>query len=197
MYIQALMPSAAAFFVWTLFLAPAKCQEVKPVAPNKAVIPVPPGVVLESGVTYRKFADGKSLQLDVAYPAKGRGPFPAVVCIHGGAWTSGNRDNLRPILLQLAEQGFVAVAPNYRLAPDNPFPAQIHDLKCAVRWLRAHAGRFKVDSRRVGALGYSAGGHLACLLGMTVGVEHLEGDGPHTEYSSAVQAVVSCYGVKL
>jgi acetyl esterase/lipase len=180
-----------------LLVATCSAQEVKPVEKSSAKpdLPVPPGVLLETGVIYRSFPNGDSLRLDVAYPAKRKGPFPAVICIHGGAWSSGSRENLRPILLQLAEKGFVAVAPSYRLAPKNPFPAQIHDVKCAVRWLRAHAGWYKVDTHRVGALGYSAGGHLACLLGMAGGVEHLEGDGPYPEQSSAVQAVVSCYGV--
>jgi acetyl esterase/lipase len=195
MIYKLLIPAAAAFVVLTLIMATATAQEPKPAAQKKVPIPVPPGVSLDTAVTYRTFANGKSLQADIAYPAKGKGPFPAVVCVHGGGWTSGSRENLRPILLQLAEKGFVAIAPSYRLAPADPFPAQIHDVKCAVRWLRAHAWRYKVDTNRVGALGYSAGGHLACLLGMAGGVEHLEGDGPHANQTSAVQAVVSCYGV--
>src|SRR5205085_994504 len=77
----------------------------------------------------------------------------------------------------------------------HPFPAALHDVKCAVRWLRAHADRFAIDPQRVGVVGYSAGGQLACLLGMTEGRLDLEGTGGHGEHSSRVQAVVGYYAL--
>src|SRR5262249_6441160 len=95
----------------------------------------------------------------------------------------------------LAARGYVTVSPTYRFAPKSPFPAQLHDAKGAVRWLRANAARYRVDRDRIAALGYSAGGQLACLLGTTAGVAELEGTVGHPEQPSSVQAVVSHYPV--
>jgi acetyl esterase/lipase len=120
-------------------------------------------------------------------------PVPAVVYLHGGGWESGDRRTaLQPwINPLLAGNGFVAVSVSYRLTDEAPFPAQIHDVKAAVRWLRANAARYSVDPTRIGIWGDSAGGHLAALLALTDGVSELDGDGGSPGISSAVQAVVS------
>jgi acetyl esterase/lipase len=97
-----------------------------------------------------------------------------------------------PLSLRLAQKGYVAVTVSYRLAPTHCFPAQVHDVKCAVRWLRAHAVRYKVDPERIGVFGHSAGGHLACMLGTTSDRQELEGDGGFQDQSSAVCCVVCC-----
>jgi acetyl esterase/lipase len=94
----------------------------------------------------------------------------------------------------LARQGYVAVAPDYRLAPKHRFPGCLEDCKAAIRWVRANASRLRVDSSRVGVVGLAAGGHLACLLGVTTSADHLEGEGGNPEQSSRVQAVVSFFG---
>ena len=96
-------------------------------------------------------------------------------------------------MFELARRGYVGVTIGYRYAPEDVFPAPIHDAKSAVRWLRAHADKYRIDKTRVGALGYSAGGSLACLLGMTEPDDQLEGECPHKEYDSRVQAVVSYF----
>jgi acetyl esterase/lipase len=88
----------------------------------------------------------------------------------------------------------VAISPQYRFCPKETFPAQVHDVKAAVRWLRAHAKDYKVDADRVGALGFSAGGHLALMLGLTGPDDGLEGDAPADAPSSKVQAVVNYFG---
>ena len=88
----------------------------------------------------------------------------------------------------------MAISPDYRLAPRDRFPAQIEDCKAAVRWLRANAEKYHVNPQRIGAFGFSAGRHLACLLGVTRKDDGLEGDGGNAEQSSAVQAVVSFFG---
>lgn len=132
----------------------------------------------------------ETLRLDLAMPAQGDGPFPAVVCIHGGGWTGGERKQMAGTIEALARRGYVAIAPDYRLAPKHRFPACIQDCKAAVRWLRANAAEYKVDASNIGAVGLSAGGHLACLLAMTRCVAELEGTGCHAEHSSDVQAVV-------
>jgi acetyl esterase/lipase len=135
----------------------------------------------------------QELQLDLAYPTKGTSQRPAVVLFHGGGWVSGSRRTYTPYVKRLAEQGFVAAAVSYRLAPTHPYPAALHDAKAAVRWLRANAVKYAIDPEQVTAIGYSAGGSLALLLGATNGEREWEGDGKHREQSSAVQAVVAYY----
>ncbi len=136
---------------------------------------------------------GRDLKLDLARP-RGDGPFPAVVCLHGGGWVGGDRHQMEQTIKVLAAHGYVALTPDYRVAPHDPFPAAVEDCKAAVRWLRANASRLHVDPNKVGALGFSAGGHLASLLGVTVNSDGLEGGGGNAGESSRVQAVVSFFG---
>jgi acetyl esterase/lipase len=136
-------------------------------------------------------AEQQELQLDMEYPTKGTSKRPAVVLFHGGGWVSGSRKTYTPYVKRRAEQGFVAAAVSYRLAPRHPYPAALHDAKAAVRWLRANAVKYSIDPEQVTAIGYSPGGSLALLLGATNGEREWEGDGDHREQSSAVQAVVA------
>lgn len=144
-------------------------------------------------LTYVKRGDVE-LKLDLAKPAESPGPFPAVLVIHGGAWRSGSKDSNRRLLDEFAARGFVAVSPQYRFCPKDLFPAQVHDVKSAVRWLRTHAGEHKTDPNRIGAMGFSAGGHLALMLGVTEPKDGLEGDAGDDAPSSRVQAVVNYFG---
>lgn len=153
---------------------------------------LPQDVIVEPDVTFDT-TGGISLKADLALPARGRGPFPAVLCIHGGGFVGGSRKDLA-ITYELAQRGYVAVAIDYRLAPRHAFPAQLHDAQAAVRWLRNNAGRFNVDPDRIGALGYSAGGTLASLLGSTGGDPVRDGAGQPGP-SSRVTTVVSYYGI--
>ena len=152
---------------------------------------VPEGIKFERGVEFSNVA-GQHLELDVAQPA-GQGPFPAVVCIHGGGFRAGKRESYGALCLTLAQQGYVALTITYRLAPAFPFPAAVQDSKTAVRWLRAHAAHYNVDPSRIGVTGSSAGGHLAQFLGVTAGVREFEGEG-YLDQSSAVKCVVNNYG---
>ena len=136
-------------------------------------------------------AGDTTLLLDIAMPTQGAGPFPAVVCIHGGGWVVGERKEMAAALDVLARRGYVAIAPDYRLAPKHRFPACVEDCKAAVRWLRANAGKYHVDPDRIGAVGLSAGGHLACMLGVTTPSDGLDGTGDNAGKSSQVQAVVA------
>ena len=159
-----------------------------------------PVVSVEEGIVYSKVGD-KELQLDLARP-EGEGPFPALVFIHGGGWQGGNRAAYRgEIEYVAARKGYVAITVGYRLTdPDDkmkarhPFPDQIHDVKAAIRWLRANASQYKVDPDHFGAIGASAGGHLSLLAGLTDAKSGLEGTGGHPEQSSRVQAVVNYFG---
>ncbi len=108
----------------------------------------------------------QELHLDAFVP-KADGKHPAVLVIHGGAWRSGNRWQLRFYADRLAKQGFACFAIDYRLAPKHKWPAQIEDCRAAVRWVRKNAAKYRVDPARIGAIGYSAGGHLASLLATT------------------------------
>jgi acetyl esterase/lipase len=139
-------------------------------------------------------AGGEKLMLDIAKPKNAEGKLPCVMLIHGGGWQAGHRKMLRPMTREFARKGYVAMTVGYRLAPKHRNPAQIEDCKCAVRWVRAHADELGVDPNRIGALGQSAGAHLAMLLGVMDSADGLEGDGGWGDQSSKVQAVVSYFG---
>jgi acetyl esterase/lipase len=158
-------------------------------------------IVVAKNLRYR---EGPSRQwtLDLAMPKeRGSRPRPAIVVIHGGGWLEGDKSSFATReagvpgnIVDFAALGFVAVTVNYRLSAEAPFPAALEDCKCAVRWLRAHAREYHIDPDHIGAYGNSAGGHLALLLGMVTKEAGLEGDGPHQDQSSAVQAAVSDSG---
>jgi len=122
------------------------------------------------------------------------GARPAVLLIHGGGFRGGNKEGYTALAIKLAQRGYVAATANYRLSPRNQFPAAVQDAKAAVRFLRANAAKYQIDSAHIGALGGSAGGHLVLMLGLTAGVEEFEGSGPNRDQSSAVQCVVDEYG---
>lgn len=98
------------------------------------------------------------------YTPRGEGPFPAVLLVHGGGWRRRDRSDMTRLSERLVERGFVAMNTSYRFAPRYRFPAQLADLREALRWLHANAARLRLDPNRVGALGYSAGAHLVTLL---------------------------------
>lgn len=129
-----------------------------------------------------------SLKLDLYLPENVKKDVPVIVWVHGGGWEAGDRKN--PPGLDLVHKGYAIASVEYRLSQQAKFPAQIFDLKGAIRWLRAHARQYGLDPMRFGAWGHSAGGHLVALLGTTGHVKSLEGnEGGNLEYSSAVQCV--------
>jgi acetyl esterase/lipase len=116
-----------------------------------------------------------------------------VVWVHGGAWRSGTKNDMP--LGALVEAGYTVASVDYRLSPVAPFPAQVHDIKAAIRFLRSRAPRYRFRADRIAIAGASAGGHLAALVGTTNGKEELEGNiGDHLDKSSDVQAVVDYFG---
>ena len=154
----------------------------------------PPGDVdFRRGVEYANVG-GESLRLDLSIPQGATGRLPAIVVIHGGAWRSGNFTNHDDLTWKLAESGFVAATVGYRFCPEHHFPAQVQDVKCAVRFLRAHAEEFHIDPEHMGAVGFSAGAHLALMLGVMDGKDGLDDSGGSDGFSSKVQAVVSYFG---
>ena len=154
---------------------------------------VPDSVIWEEGIEYSN-PDDQHLQLNLARPKSGTGPFPAIICIHGGGFRAGKRDGYDNLCVRLAERGYVAATITYRLAPKYQFPAAVHDTKAAVRWIRANAKKYQIDPNRIGVTGGSAGGHLAQFLGVTANVPQFEGTGGHPNESSAVTCVVNVYG---
>ena len=177
------------FVTCCLFLAAALVARVSPAAD----LEIPDNVVFERGLEYAN-PDDQHLQLNLARPKAGNGPFPAVVCIHGGGFRRGNRESYDALCLKLAARGYVAVTVTYRLAPQFKFPAAVQDTKAAVRWLRAHAEQYHVAPDRIGTTGGSAGGHLAQFLALTAHLPQFEGDGGNPAQSSHVACVVNVYG---
>lgn len=135
-------------------------------------------------------AGGVALSLDLYRP--GPGPVPVTVYLHGGGWARGSKGDDRDARLTgLARHGIAVASVQYRLVPGAVYPAQLHDAKGAVRWLRAHGTELGLATGAIGAWGASAGGYLASMLGLTAGAAELEGTtGGNLEHSSAVQAVV-------
>lgn len=164
-----------------------------PLAPIHAAPPVPETVVWETDIEYSTPGNVR-LHLNLARPKAEQGRRPAVLCIHGGGFRAGKRDSYDALCLRLAERGYVAATITYRLAPEHPFPAAVHDTKAAVRWLRAHADQYQINPEKIGVTGASAGGHLAQFLGVTSNVPQFEGQGGHPRQSSAVTCVVNVYG---
>src|SRR3954471_6511054 len=151
------------------------------------------GVIFEANIEYCNPPGDQSLSLNLARPKEGSGPFPAIICIHGGGFRAGSREAYNKLCQTLAEHGFVAATISYRLAPKYQFPAAVHDAKAAVKWLRINAAKYNVDPNRLGVTGSSAGGPLAQFLGVTMGVREFEGD-QNRGVSSAVTCVVNLYG---
>ena len=167
--------------------SPASAQK----APKGPV--VPDDVVFESGVEYAN-PDDTHLQLNIARPKKLAASMPAVLCIHGGGFRGGNRQSYDSTCIKLAQHGYVAFTASYRLAPKFQYPAAVHDVKAAVRWIRANAAKYGIDPERIGVTGGSAGGHLAQFLAVTGDVKKFDGTGGNPEQSSKVACVVNYYG---
>ena len=156
--------------------------------------PDPDPVVVEAGVAYGRAGD-VDLLLDVYRPpARFEGKRPGILWIHGGGWTCGERGAFRRLASEMALEGYVGCSCDYRLAPRFPFPAAVEDVKCAVRWMRGNAERLRLDPDRIAAIGTSAGGHLALMVGLADASAGLEGTGGNAGVSSRVRAVVSGFG---
>lgn len=155
--------------------------------------PPVPGVVMKEDIQYGT-GDGIPLHLDLYAAESQQGHAPGVLLFFGGGWRDGRKDQLRVYAQYFAQHGYVAAAVQYRLREDGLWPKSIHDAKCAVRWMRAHADEYGVAPECIGVMGNSAGAYLALMTGYTAGVPEFEGDGGWPEQSSVVQAVVDIYG---
>ncbi len=152
---------------------------------------LPGRVSVEEGVEFAT-GGGRPLLCDVYLPPEHADGRTAVLLIHGGGWATGDRAQLRGYGIQLARYGFVGVCPEYRLSGEATWPAQLHDMKAALRWMRANADRYGIDTTKICVSGNSAGAHLALMLaGVTDG--HLEADDGAVDVSTACAAVVAIY----
>jgi acetyl esterase/lipase len=181
-----------------------------PLPPPAQNAPVPPAIPAADGtrrllaVPYAAIPGVRPLELDLYLPAETSTPVPATVFLHGGGWRLGSRHSAGPAFagadpspfVRLARRGIAVASVDYRLSGEARWPAQLHDAKAAVRWLRLRAGELGLDGDRIAAWGDSAGGHLAALLGLTgtgaAGAD-LEGEVGVLGPPSAVSAVVAWY----
>ena len=138
----------------------------------------------------------QTLDLYLPEARSAENPLPLLVFIHGGGWQNGSKDGAGRRLAPFLEEGHYAGASiGYRLTDEATWPSQIHDCKAALRWLRGNAEKYHLDPDRIAVWGTSAGGHLVAMLGVTYGVDGLEGDlGSHDGEGSAVQAVINIFG---
>ena len=138
----------------------------------------------------------QSLDLALPIKRKSNSPLPVIAFIHGGAWRAGNKDNGLSQLYELLESGqYAGVSIGYRLSQHAKWPAQIHDCKAALRWVKANAKKYGLDGRRIAVHGTSAGGHLVALLGTSAGVPEMDGSiGLHMDISTEVRCVLNYYG---
>ncbi len=193
---------------FTITLAITAALLARTVSPDAATLEAPPaapalerdGSNAESALAWLPdlvygTGGGVDLQLNLARPQSADGVrHPCIVIIHGGGWRAGHRRAHDDLARELAKRGYVAATVSYRFCPQHPFPAQVEDVKCAVRYLRAHAEEHHLDPRRIGAIGFSAGAHLSMMLGAVDLDAGLEGEGGWEEQSSKVQAVVAFFG---
>lgn len=149
-------------------------------------------VEVQEGVAFGR-GGGRDLRCDVYRPKGLAGPLPAALVLYGGGWVRGSREAVREQSRRLAERGFVAVAGEYRLSGESRWPAHIHDVKAALRWMHANAASLGIDASKIAAVGFSAGAHLSLLAAGTPGDPRFAGDGGHPGASEAVAAVVAFY----
>jgi acetyl esterase/lipase len=175
-----------------------KPSPVPSTSPSATPTGTPPAVLIQNGYRIVKdvvYGMGGSIpqKLDIYIPNKRIAtPTPAVVWIHGGGWSGG--DKFPSQVGMLAQNGFLCVSINYRLSGVAQFPAAVEDCKCSIRWLRAHAAEYGIDPDNIGVWGGSAGGHLALMVALVDKSAGLEGTGGWADFSSSVQAVCSFYG---
>ena len=136
---------------------------------------------------------GQPLLCDIFTPPDAPQRAPAVLLVHGGAWRQGDRTQLRAFGIALAKEGFVCVSSGYRLVPGAAWPAQMHDVNAALRFMRAQADSLGIDPERIASLGASAGAHLVLLSAGTVGQAAFEGEGGHAGVSTKVAAIVAIF----
>ncbi|MDE6415527.1 MAG: alpha/beta hydrolase [Duncaniella sp.] len=159
----------------------------------------PGGITKIPYVVYRHFDSteygARDLHVDIFRADSIKGLLPVVIMIHGGGWNSGDRSLQYPLAAGLARHGYVAIPVEYRLTPEARYPAGLHDIKAAVRWVKQHGADYGIDTARIALSGCSAGGQLAALAGITNGSQRHEGAMQTDETPAKVSAVVCIDGI--
>ncbi len=159
--------------------------------------PLPPGVEALRDLPYAE-TDNPRQKLDLFLPKahKGDKPLPVIVFIHGGGWRGGDKNGGIGNVGRFVESGeYAGASIGYRLTNEAQWPAQIHDCKAAIRWIKAHAKEYNLDATKIGVWGTSAGGHLVSFLGTSGDVKELEGTlGEHLDQNSRVTCVMNFFG---
>ena len=170
-----------------------KAVQTGKVAAVNLIQPVPPNVVVQRDIEYGN-SGNRPLLLDLYSPKEVDMPVPGVIFVHGGSWKHGKKEDYRIYAIHFARLGYVVASIQYRLSREAPFPAAIHDVKAAVRYMRAEADSIGVDPNRIALAGGSAGGHLSMMVGYSADVPELDGHSGYSGVSSRVQCVVNLYG---
>lgn len=175
------------FFLLALLVPLAACGETPPKAPA--------GIKTLPNQDYVGVGNPRQM-LDLYLPEnQAEKPNPLAIYIHGGGWEGGSKDQAQVLWGLMKDKPFAGASLNYRLSHEAKWPAQIHDCKAAIRWLRAHAKEHHIDPDKISVFGISAGGHLVSMLGVTGGVKELEGElGKHLDQSSRVSCVMDFCG---
>ena len=161
--------------------------KIVPDSPSKTVTEV-------CNLVYGKVGS-RELHIDAFIPsAAKKKPTPAIIIIHGGGWRSGNRAQHIPLAQHLAALGYASFTVEYRLSTEALYPAAVNDIKSAIQWVHANSKRFNINTNKIVVLGFSAGGQLAALVGMTSGLDKFDALGSNKGYSSSVQAVIDIDG---
>lgn len=150
---------------------------------------VPDTVQVDKGIEFARYGQ-RVLTLDLYRPLNTDSPMPVVVLVAGGGYESVGTDAALTEAVAMASRGVAAAAIEYRGPAEREFPATVHDVKAAVRWAKANAQRYGLNSTAVGVMGGSFGGQLATYVAVTAGIDELEGDGGNADTSSAVYAAV-------
>lgn len=161
-----------------------------------AIVPptsVPDGIEVRKDVVYAS-RDGVDLKLDVFIPEKQNEAKSMLLFIHGGGWSKGKKEDYHFYTIAFAEKGYIAATMQYRLSPENTFPAALHDVKCAIAWLKKNADDLGGDPARIALVGGSAGGHLS-MMGGYVDDDDLDCPDLPEGMDTRVRAVVNIYGV--
>lgn len=184
------IPRDTSFTVYSTYIKESKKRPyIKIVKPH-----LPDHVIAKEGLVYSKPSSNRSMHLNLYRPDDGQ-KYPALLMVHGGGWSSGDLTLQIPMAQQIAAKGYVTIPVEYRLSPEALYPAAVHDLKTAIRWIRANADKYGVDTTRIAVSGCSAGGQLATLLGVTNSQASYEGiKREYPNHSSMVQAIINIDG---
>jgi acetyl esterase/lipase len=179
------------FLVYYLFIFTVTCSFAK--VPGHRAPAKPPNIPagIEYSIhQYRKSVPERSGQLGIAIPENAKGSLPLVVCIHGGGWAMGDKDQMAWMAIRYAQQGYIGVTLSYRLNHEAPIPACIFDVKEAIRYLKYISSDIHADPERIAVLGYSAGAHLALMIGLSPKALEFKSDA-YPRQDSSVDCVVA------